>query len=143
MSYQNLQQIEEIRQQFLSYLVDSSLIQVDRAYQRGLSRWALCGKFCLRILTTIYSAQNRGKPQFIMVPHEYDVHPFPGRTSLINTALVAGLYPRILTIDSNTSLMRTISNNQTVHFHPSSTNFGRKPLDVSGGANCLVYFTLM
>jgi ATP-dependent RNA helicase DHX29 len=38
MSYQNLQQIEEIRQQYLSYLVDSSLIKVDRAYERELSR---------------------------------------------------------------------------------------------------------
>lgn len=35
---QNLQQIEELRQQFLGYLVDSSFIHVDRGFVRDLSR---------------------------------------------------------------------------------------------------------
>ncbi|KAG2059703.1 hypothetical protein BDR06DRAFT_1017643 [Suillus hirtellus] len=37
--------------------------------------------------------------------------------------------------------MRTISNNQSAAFHPTSANFGRKPADF--GVNHLVYFTLM
>jgi ATP-dependent RNA helicase DHX29 len=81
-----------------------------------------------------------------MVPDEFDVYSVPGKTSLINAAIVAGLYPKILTIDvgkNGAQQMRTLTNNQTAYFHPSSVNFGRKPLDVSGGANCLVYFTLM
>jgi ATP-dependent RNA helicase DHX29 len=81
-----------------------------------------------------------------MVPDEFDVHSVPGKTSLINAAIIAGLYPRILTIDASKNgaqQMRTLANNQIVYFHPSSVNFGRKPLDVSGGGNCLVYFTLM
>ncbi|KIM34405.1 hypothetical protein M408DRAFT_303614 [Serendipita vermifera MAFF 305830] len=132
LSYQNLQQIEEIRQQYLSYLVDSSLIRVDRAYERELSR-------------ARYN-QNRGKPRFIMVPNEYDVHSTTGKVSLINAAIIAGLYPKVLIIDSGKNgaqQMRTLGNNQRTYFHPSSVNFGRKPLDVSSGANCLVYFTLM
>lgn len=39
LSWQNLQQIEEIRQQYLGYLIDSSLIQVDRNYEKELSRY--------------------------------------------------------------------------------------------------------
>jgi ATP-dependent RNA helicase DHX29 len=60
---------------------------------------------------------------------------------MINAAIVAGLYPKILLIDSQQ--MRTLGNNQQAHFHPSSINFRHKPLDVSTGGSCLVYFTLM
>ncbi len=45
---QNLQQIEELRQQFLGYLVDSSFIHVDRAFVRDLSRYAfMFGLACI------------------------------------------------------------------------------------------------
>lgn len=37
---QNLQQVEEIRQQFLGYLLDSGFIQADKGFQRELSRYA-------------------------------------------------------------------------------------------------------
>ena len=36
---QNLQAIEELRQQFLGYLIDSSFIRVEKEYIRELSRW--------------------------------------------------------------------------------------------------------
>jgi len=58
---------------------------------------------------------------------------------LINAALVAGLFPKILAIGSGSGDMRTISNNQSVAFHPSSVNFGKKDF----GVNHLAYFTLM
>ncbi|KAG7450382.1 uncharacterized protein BT62DRAFT_916822 [Guyanagaster necrorhizus] len=123
LSHQNLQQIEELRQQFLGYLIDSSFIQVDRNLVRELSR-ARCG---------------RNRTRFIMVPPELDSN--SNNTALFNAALVAGLYPKILAVDPTTNHMRTISNNQLAAFHPSSVNFGRKPGDL--GANHLAYFTLM
>ncbi|CAG7847697.1 ATP-dependent RNA helicase Dhx29; AltName: Full=DEAH box protein 29 [Serendipita indica DSM 11827] len=131
LSYQNLQQIEEIRQQYLSYLVDASLIKVDRAYEKELSR--------------VRYSQGRGRPRFISVPPDTDVNSIPGKSAFINAAIVAGLYPKILVIDGGSSnqQMRALTNNQHAHFHPSSINFGRKPLDVSSGGHCLVYFTLM
>jgi len=51
------------------------------------------------------------------------------------------LYPKLLTVDRSNGQMRTISNNQHASFHPSSINFGRKPVDF--GVNHLSYFTLM
>jgi hypothetical protein len=53
MSWQNLQQIEEIRQQYLGYLIDSSLIQVDRNYEKELSRWVIIAWFILSNRTVL------------------------------------------------------------------------------------------
>lgn len=60
---------------------------------------------------------------------------------LVNAALTAGLYPKILSVESQGGQMRTITNNQQSYFHPSSVNFGRNVLDF--GVNYLTYFTLM
>ncbi|KAG6846023.1 hypothetical protein H0H87_011071 [Tephrocybe sp. NHM501043] len=123
LSHQNLQQIEELRQQFLGYLIDSSFIQVDKAFVRELSR----------------ARYGRNKTRFVAVPPELDIN--SSNVSLINAALTAGLFPKILTIDTANGQMRTITNNQHASFHPSSINFGKKPKDF--GANHLAYFTLM
>ncbi|KAJ7446519.1 P-loop containing nucleoside triphosphate hydrolase protein [Mycena galericulata] len=122
LSQQNLQQIEELRQQFLGYLIDSAFIQVDKGFIRELNR-----------------ARGRNRTRFVMVPPELDMN--PGSPALLNAALTAGLYPKILSIDHSNRQMRTISNNQHASFHPSSVNFGRKPTDF--GVNHLAYFTLM
>lgn len=123
LSHQNLQQIEELRQQFLGFLVDSSFITVDRSFVRELSR----ARF------------SRNRTRFVNIPPPLDSN--GSNIALINSALTAGLYPKVLAIDSSSRQMRTISNNQSAAFHPTSVNFGRKPTDF--GVNHLVYFTLM
>ncbi|KAH0590581.1 hypothetical protein H2248_000717 [Termitomyces sp. 'cryptogamus'] len=123
LSHQNLQQIEELRQQFLGYLIDSSFIQVNSAFVRELSR----------------ARYGRNKTRFVAVPPELDTN--SGSVPLIRAALTAGLFPKILAIDPANNQMRTISNNQQASFHPSSVNFGKKPADF--GVNHLAYFTLM
>ncbi|KAI0932374.1 hypothetical protein AcW2_001025 [Taiwanofungus camphoratus] len=123
LSFQNLQQIEELRQQFLGYLADSSFIQVDKAFVRELSR----------------ARYSRGRTRFVPVPPELDSN--SGNAAIVNSALGAGLYPKILAIDPSLGDMRTITNNQPAFFHPSSINFGKKPKDF--GVNHLCFFTLM
>ncbi|EJD52139.1 P-loop containing nucleoside triphosphate hydrolase protein [Auricularia subglabra TFB-10046 SS5] len=123
LSHQNLQQIEELRQQLLGYLIDSSFINVERAYVKELNR-------------TRYG-RNRGR--FIYPPEELDRN--ANDFSLLNAALVAGLYPRIISIDATSGQLRTITNNQVVAFHPSSVNFKRRPRDLL--VNHLCYFTVM
>lgn len=65
--------------------------------------------------------------------------------ALLNAALCAGLYPKLLVLrDSSTgqpSQMKTLGNNQAVIFHPSSVNFRKRPQDI--GTNYLCYFTIM
>ncbi|KAI0824200.1 P-loop containing nucleoside triphosphate hydrolase protein [Trametes gibbosa] len=123
LSHQNLQQIEELRQQFLGYLVDSSFIHVDRAFVRDLSR----------------ARYSRSKTRFVMVPSDLDVN--SGNAAMVNAALAAGLYPKILAVDPLKGEMRTIGNNQPASFHPSSFNFKKRLGDF--GVNHLCYFTLM
>jgi ATP-dependent RNA helicase DHX29 len=118
-----LQQIEEFRQQFLGFLVDTSFIQVDESFVRDLGR----------------ARYGRNRTCFVNVPPEYDVN--SKNYALVNAALVAGLYPKVLSIDSKSGGLRTVSNNQSASFHPSSVNFGRKAVDF--GVNYLAYFTLM
>ncbi|KAF8844041.1 P-loop containing nucleoside triphosphate hydrolase protein [Paxillus ammoniavirescens] len=124
LSHENLLQIEELRQQFLGYLVDSSFIDVDMSFVKELSRVRF----------------ERNKSRFVMVPPELDSN--SGNFAIINAALLSGLYPKLLCVDPTSGLqMRTLSNNQTAFFHPSSVNFRRKPKDLA--ANYLAYFTLM
>ena len=76
------------------------------------------------------------------VPSQYDQN--SSNVPLINAALAAGLYPKVLSIthtkDGKDKLV-TITNNQAVALHPSSVNFGRRPRDF--GVNYLSYFTIM
>ncbi|THU91743.1 P-loop containing nucleoside triphosphate hydrolase protein [Dendrothele bispora CBS 962.96] len=124
LSHQNLQQIEELRQQFLGYLIDSSFIRVDKSYIRELNR-ARYGR--------------HRNPRFVSVPPEFDTG--SDNNALVHGALLNGLYPKVLSVDSDTNQMRMISNNQATSFHPTSVNFGRKPTDL--GVNHLLYFTAM
>ncbi|KAI0374315.1 P-loop containing nucleoside triphosphate hydrolase protein [Pilatotrama ljubarskyi] len=123
LSHQNLQQIEELRQQFLGYLVDSSFIHVDRVFVRELSR----------------ARYGRSKTRFVTVPSDLDVN--SNNAAIVNAALAAGLYPKILALDPLKREMRTITNNQPASFHPSSVNFKKRLGDF--GVNHLCYFTLM
>ncbi|THH31997.1 hypothetical protein EUX98_g2175 [Antrodiella citrinella] len=126
LSHQNLLQIEELRQQYLGYLIDSNFVQVDRAFTRELSR----------------SRFSRNRPRFVTVPPELTIN--SSNTWIIGSALAAGLYPKILSVGvlkDGKNDIRTILNNQPVFFHPSSINFGRRAKEF--GVNHLCYFTLM
>lgn len=82
---------------------------------------------------------SRNRARFVSLPQGLDSR--SSNVALVNAALLAGLYPKVLAIDLSSKQMRTISNNQPASFHPSSVNFGRKMTDL--GANHLAYFTLM
>lgn len=123
LSQQNMQQIEELRQQFLAYLIDAGLVQADRGIVKQLSR----ARF------------SRGRTRFVALPPELDL--YSENVALIHAALTAGLYPKILSIEPEKGLLLTVANNRPVYFHPSSVNFRRKPLDF--GVHYLAFFTIM
>ncbi|KAG8712172.1 hypothetical protein FRC09_020158, partial [Ceratobasidium sp. 395] len=123
LSYQNLQQIEDLRQQFMGYLMDSGFINVDADFSREFKR--------------IRFQRNRTK--FMDVP-EY-LNSGPTNLGLIQAALTAGMFPKIISIDPSSGQMQTINNNRPAAFHPSSINFKKTPRDF--GLNYLCYSTLM
>lgn len=129
------------------YLIDSSFIIVDQSVVRELNRYVDYLRFrhiVLSWLTTWCSARfgSRGRIRFVSVPPQCDQN--SSNVPLINAALAAGLYPKLLSIvpgkDGRDKLV-TITNNQAVALHPSSVNVGRRPRDF--GVNYLSYFTIM
>ncbi|PWN49201.1 putative DNA/RNA helicase [Violaceomyces palustris] len=133
LSPQNLGQIEELRQQYLSYLVDSGFIAVDEETKNELSKARY---------RPVSGGSSSAKPRFVNVPKELDVN--SNSIAVINSAIVAGLYPKILELDQRSNQLKTLGNNQPASIHPSSVNFRitRSP-DLPKGLNLLVYFTIM
>ncbi|KIK28427.1 hypothetical protein PISMIDRAFT_673419 [Pisolithus microcarpus 441] len=126
LSYENLLQIEELRQRLFGYLVDSSFIDVDPGVVKELDR-------------ARFGRNNSYKPCFMTIPT--DLNGNGNSLSVVNAALVAGLFPKLLSTDADTGQMRTISNNQVALFHPLSVNFRKQPREL--GAKHIVYFALM
>jgi len=73
----------------------------------------------------------------VLLPPEVDIH--SENNALINAALTAGLYPKILKVEDGQ--LSTVTNSQAVAFHPSSVNFRKRPQDF--GMNHLAFFTIM
>ncbi|KAF8699515.1 P-loop containing nucleoside triphosphate hydrolase protein, partial [Rhizoctonia solani] len=123
LSYQNLQQIEDLRQQFMGYLIDSSFVSVDAEFSQEFKR--------LRF--------QRQRTKIMQLPESIsspDVN-----VGLIEAALTAGMFPKIISIDSSTGHMQTIGNNRPVAFHPSSVNFKRALREFKSSYLC--FFSLM
>ncbi|CAE6438679.1 unnamed protein product [Rhizoctonia solani] len=123
LSYQNLQQIEDLRQQFMGYLIDSSFVSLDTEFSQEFRRLRF-----QRQRTKVMEL-----PESISSPNT-DV-------GLVQAALTAGMFPKIISIDSASGHMQTIGNNRPVAFHPSSVNFRRAPREFKSSYLC--YFSLM
>ncbi|ORY32822.1 P-loop containing nucleoside triphosphate hydrolase protein [Naematelia encephala] len=121
-SQQNLQQIEELRQQLLAYLIDSSFVSTTQLQKQEINQ-------------ARYSRGSRTR--FVTVPRDLNVN--AENPLIMGAALAAGLYPKLLSLDGNA--LKTIINQQTVAIHPSSINFRTPKSDF--GTNYLAYFTIM
>ena len=102
----------------------------------------VCSSMTLRRFTHHFLRTRYGRTRatkFISIPTELDCNSY--NVHIVNAALGSGLYPKLLHVNPSTGQLTTISNNQSVAFHPSSVNFKRKPSDF--GVNHLTYFTLM
>ncbi|KAH7333960.1 P-loop containing nucleoside triphosphate hydrolase protein [Rhizoctonia solani] len=109
LSYQNLQQIEDLRQQFMGYLIDSSFVNIDAEFSQEFKR--------IRF-------QRRGA-KFMELPASLSSP--DTNVGLVQAALTAGMFPKIISIDFTSGQMQTISNNRPIAFHPSSVNFRKDP----------------
>lgn len=121
LSHQNLQQIEEFRQQLLSYgNMNVSLLTTAQLSHRcelrseytgaetGDSQVSISLRIALTLLRARYSRCFRTR--FVSVPSEVNVN--AEKTHILEAALASGLYPKILTLDNGG--LRTISNQQPV-----------------------------
>ncbi|GAA6008894.1 hypothetical protein JCM11491_003823 [Sporobolomyces phaffii] len=126
LSQQNLQQIEELRQQFFSFLVDAGFISITDSERRHL-------------ISTKY---GKSRTRFVRVPDELDVNSKDPRA--VMACLAASMYPKLLVIDPQNGSMRTLANSAPASIHPSSVNFspGRR-IDFGANTRFVAFFTAM
>lgn len=128
LSVQTLQQIEELRQQYMAFLLDTGFAQVDDATRQS-------------ILNIRYRGGGGGGIRLMETPADLDAN--GSSIAVLHTALAIGLYPKLLSIEPKTYQLRTVGNNQPTAIHPSSINFRSRLGDLPPGLNHLVYFTIM
>jgi ATP-dependent RNA helicase DHX29 len=104
LSPQNLGNIEDLKAQLLSSLVEAGFIQLSLDERRALQR---------------YRSTSRHR-MFVQVPVQYDIH--CNNDIMINSVIATAFYPKILIREGKG--WRNISNNQTVSLAPTSVNKG-------------------
>lgn len=126
LSLQNLQQIEELRQQFFSFLVDAGFVNITNAERRDLT-------------STRY---GKSRTKFLRVPAELDTASRDPRT--VMACLAASMYPKLLVIDPQNGSLRTLANSAPAAIHPSSVNFGAgRRVDFGQGTRFAAFFQAM
>lgn len=126
LSLQNLQQIEELRQQFFSFLVDAGFVNITNAERRELT-------------STRY---GKSRTKFLRVPSELDTASRDPRT--VMACLAASMYPKLLVIDPQNGSLRTLANSAPAAIHPSSVNFGAgRRVDFGQGTRFAAFFQAM
>jgi ATP-dependent RNA helicase DHX29 len=121
LSPQNLGNIEDLKAQLLSSLVDAGFIQLSHDERRVLSR---------------YRSTSRHRT-FVSVPAQYDVH--SDNDILVNSVIATAFYPKILVKEGKG--WRNISNNQSVSLASTSVNKSTS-INVSS-AQYLSYYHIM
>jgi ATP-dependent RNA helicase DHX29 len=117
LSPQNLSNIEDLKAQLLSNLVESGFVLMSPEDRRALSR---------------YRSTTRHRV-FVNVPPQYDLH--SNNDHLVNSVIATAFYPKLLTREGKG--WRNISNNQTVSLAPTSVNKG------TNTAKFLSYYHIM
>ncbi|BGO98493.1 hypothetical protein NBRC10513v2_002888 [Rhodotorula toruloides] len=126
LSLQNLQQIEELRQQFFSFLFDAGFVNITNAERRELT-------------STRY---GKSRTKFLRVPTELDTASRDPRT--VMACLAASMYPKLLVIDPQNGSLRTLANSAPAAIHPSSVNFGSgRRVDFGQGTRFAAFFQAM
>lgn len=126
LSLQNLQQIEDLRQQFFSFLVDAGFVNITNAERREL-------------VSTRY---GKSRTKFVRAPADLDKASRDPRT--VMACLAASMYPKLLVIDPQNGSLRTLANSAPAAIHPSSVNFapGRR-VDFGQGTRFAAFFQAM
>ncbi|KAJ4303227.1 hypothetical protein N0V90_002120 [Kalmusia sp. IMI 367209] len=121
LSAPNLGNIEDLKAQLLSSLVEAGFVQMSPEDRRALSR---------------YRSTSRHR-NFVTVPPQYDT--YSDNDILVTSVIAAAFYPKILTREGKG--WRNITNNQTVSLSPTSVNKA-SPVNPST-AKYLSYYHIM
>ena len=114
-----MSQIEELRQQFLGLLIDAGFAPPASKESH---------------------LQTKSRIRFQPVPAA--VNKLAEDPQLVMNCVAAGMYPKLLTVDSS-GHFRTLVNNAPAAIHPSSVNFGAGRRPDFGDVRFITYFNIM
>ncbi|KAF8946016.1 hypothetical protein BGZ47_001510 [Haplosporangium gracile] len=106
LSHQNLSMIEDMKKQFLGFLVGTGFARVDGDTKRELNK----ERFNHRI-------------SFCPVIEQYNTH--QRSIPVLNAAITAGMYPKVMLRNDTLKAYVTGPKQETVYIHPSSVNFAK------------------
>ncbi|KAF9192647.1 hypothetical protein BGZ50_008354 [Haplosporangium sp. Z 11] len=104
LSHQNLTMMEDMKKQFLGFLVGTGFVRVDGETKRQLNR-----------------EQFSRKIVFCPVIPEYNV--YQRSIHVLNAAITAGMYPKVMMRNDTLKAYVTGPKQEIVYIHPSSVNF--------------------
>jgi ATP-dependent RNA helicase DHX29 len=129
LSLTNLIQIEELRQQYLTYLVDAGFVPVDEVARKEI------------VGAHFRFSHGGSKSRFVRVPDALNV--YSSSLAQVNATIISALYPKLLVVDSRNGALKTLTNNAPASIHPSSVNFKLRLDSLPRSIHHLVYFTIM
>ncbi|KAI7827106.1 P-loop containing nucleoside triphosphate hydrolase protein [Gamsiella multidivaricata] len=106
LSHQNLSMMEDMKKQFLGFLVSTGFVRVDAETKRHLSRERFGHRISFCPIITEYNVYQRSIP-------------------VLNAAITAGMYPKVMMRDDTLKAYVTGPKQETVWIHPSSVNFAK------------------
>ncbi|ORZ13412.1 P-loop containing nucleoside triphosphate hydrolase protein [Lobosporangium transversale] len=104
LSHQNLSMVEDMKRQFLEFLIGTGFVQVDAETKRELNK-----------------ERFNQKITFCPVIQEYNV--YQRSIPVLNAAITAGMYPKVMMRNDQMKAYVTGPKQETVWIHPSSVNF--------------------
>jgi len=113
LSQQTLANIEDLKGQLLTSLVDSGFLSLTEDERKALNK--------------VRGSSRKRQQHFVDIPQRVDMH---SENDAITSAVIAwSFYPKLLVRDSPGSRgLRNVGNNQSISLHPSSVNKGRNEL---------------
>ncbi|KAG0346255.1 hypothetical protein BG004_002057 [Podila humilis] len=104
LSHQNLLMIEDMKKQFLGFLVGMGFVRVDADTKRELTRERFNHKISFCPVIPAYNQHQRSVP-------------------VLNAAITAGMYPKVMFRSDSLKSYVTGPKQESVWIHPSSVNF--------------------
>ncbi|KAF9310916.1 hypothetical protein BG003_007951 [Podila horticola] len=113
LSHQNLMMMEDMKKQFLGFLVGTGFVRVDKETKRELGRERFNHKISFCPVIPEYNQHQRSIP-------------------VLNAAITAGMYPKVMFRSDTLKAYVTGPKQETVWIHPSSVNFTKGGVAASG-----------
>ncbi|KAG0002207.1 ATP-dependent RNA helicase dhx29 [Entomortierella chlamydospora] len=106
LSHQNLTMMEDMKKQFLGFLVGTGFVAVDDETKRELNKERFNHRISFCPIIPEYNTYQRSIP-------------------VLNAAITAGMYPKVMMRNDSLKAYVTGPKQETVWIHPSSVNFAK------------------